>query len=211
MDLCDPISLLPAGSPDDTGRVAQAGRGIALGRQNLSLDVDELAQARLLGGFGIVAARRADEEHVLDARHLRRGCKLHCNVELVMVRRRHEADGVAADLLQRRDHAADAARLVSHYVGAQRPQLLCLRRGRIHRQPRQAVDLLGEPVLLEEQLGNEEARLAVNGRDTDAARHLVRCRVIPGLYRCRCEIEELNVKESCMSLRKSGDVVYVNS
>lgn len=158
-------------SADDAGGVAQLDIGVALGAQHDGLNVDELAQTGLLVALGVVAAGSRDEQDVLDAGLLGGLAQLDGDVDLVLVGRGDHADGVTADLLEGLDHHALAAGLVRDDLGSKRLELLALGVGRVEGEAGYAVDLLSEPALLEEELGNEEAGLAIDGGDADVASH----------------------------------------
>lgn len=158
-------------SADDARGVTELNTGVALGGQDHGLNVDELAQTGLLLALGVVAAGRRNKQHVLDTGLLGGLAQLDGDVKLVLVGGRDHADGVAAHLLEHLDHLAHAARVVRDDLGSERLELRALGVGRVEGQTGDAVDLLGKLALLEEQLGDEEAGLAVDGGDANVASH----------------------------------------
>lgn len=137
-------------SADDTGRVAQLDARVAFGAQDNVLNVDELAQTGLLFSLGIVAAGSRDEQHVLDFGLLGGLAQLDSDVDLVLVGGRDHTDCVAANLLKSLDHLALAARVVRDDLGSEGLELRALWVGRVENQAGDAVNSLGELVLLEE-------------------------------------------------------------
>lgn len=167
-----PHPLSPKNPPDDARRVAQRRARIALRAQHQRLHVEKLPQPRLPPRVGVVAAGRADEAHVGHAGAPARAHQLDDDVELVPVRRRHQADGIAARRRERLRHVALPAGLVRHDPSAELGQLSGLGRGRVHGQAGDGVDLGREVGVGEDEFGDEEAGLAVDGGDADVAGHL---------------------------------------
>lgn len=149
--------------------MSQGNIRITLLSQHQSLQINKLPQSRLLVPLGIIAPSSTNQQHILNTRLLGRIGQLDANVKLVLLRGRDQADGVAADLLEGIDHLALAAGVVGHDEGTERLELFGLGRGRVEGEAAEAGDLLLEALFFEEELGDEEAGLAVDGGDANVA------------------------------------------
>ncbi len=74
-------------SPDDAWRMAQRHVGVAFACEHSALDVDKLPQTRLPPQVRVIAAGRADKEHVGHPRLLRSIDSFYGDIELVLVGR----------------------------------------------------------------------------------------------------------------------------
>ena len=119
----------------------------------------------------VVAACRANEKHIRHARLFGRLGQLRSDVELFAVRRRDKTDGIAARVFKRLGQVNDAPWAVGDDGGPKVPEFTDVGRFGVQGQAGHGVDLGGECGVAEEELSNEEARLAVNGCDTDVAWH----------------------------------------
>lgn len=139
---------------------------IALGRQKHGLELDELAQARLLLRVGVVAAGRADEADVLHLGLLGRADELEGDVALVLVGGRNQAEGVAARVLKGLSRVALAAGLVGDDLGTELLGRLGTVRGWVQDQGHDGVDFAREE-LAEQELDDGKAGMAISGGNTN--------------------------------------------
>lgn len=89
--------------PNDNRRLSHQRGRITHGRHNQCLQLDKFEQPRLLLLLREIAAGRADEQHIRHAGLLGRLDQLRRDVELILVSKRGQADGIRARLLQRVD------------------------------------------------------------------------------------------------------------
>jgi hypothetical protein len=126
---------------------------------------------RLLIPLSEIAPRRADEADIGDVGLLRRLDHLHRDVEFLFMRRRNQAHGLGADLLQGLDGVFQTAWFVCHDLDAQLGEFLAFFCVGVQSETCDGLDVGFEGLVCEEQLGDEEAGVAVYRGDANCAGH----------------------------------------
>lgn len=151
--------------------MSRRSRRIALSFHDQSLKVNKFPKTRLPAWIRIIAGRSTDEAHVGYARFLRPINQFSADVVLVLMRRRDKAHGIATGVLQGFGDVPNATGLVRDDFGTETFEFLGLLGVGMHGEPDDCVDFSGEFTMFEDEFGDEEAGLAVDGRDTDFSRH----------------------------------------
>lgn len=122
---------------------------------------------RLLVSLSEIAPRRADEADIGDIGLLGRLDHLHRDVEFILMRRRDQTHGLGANLLERLDGVFQTAWFVGDDLDAQLGELLAFFGVGVEGKAGDGLDGGFEGLVCEQELGDEEAGVAVYGGDAD--------------------------------------------
>ncbi len=147
------------------------GLRVSFGCKDELFDLEEFFQPRLLAFVRKVSACGTQQQHIWNVCFLGRLDQFVRDVEFVFIGRGNDTYRVRFRLLKRFHHIFHPSWLVRNDGRAELSERLAVGVTRLQGETDDGANLRGKVLVGEQELGNSEASVAINGGDTNITRH----------------------------------------